>query len=470
MEANGGCDSTPLNHHGFGSRQTSQGTLVIFILGGTGKIGSSTAAGILRSEPAARVILGGRNGQRGAEAAEWISSQLPPGASAHISFCQTDAYNGDALAAALRDSQATVLVNCAGPFQRQAQAVPVRVAIDCGVRYVDLCDDYSFSCLAKEYHEEALARGVACVTTGGVFPGLSNVIAAELVLQLHEHGVDAEELKLDYFVAGTGGTGPTVLATTFMIAAEPAVMYEGGVPAPKVAFDERCRIAFPAPVGTRSTYYFDLPETHTCHRALAIPSVSARFATAPDLWNTATRLLIQYAPWVLHDTAWINRLIWWSGPYIKAADWLVGESLAMHIVVSGNRGARMTSAVRSGDLRVSEGGGAISHQEDDVVQLKSTYYHPQTAACTADAMAAMALSVARGDVAAGVWWPEEAWGTAGTPPRKGKASICAGLAASRSVRQRLIAECTTAGILTGVPDRVDAGVSGPHACDSCTPR
>lgn len=40
--------------------------------------------------------------------------------------------------------------------------------------YVDVCDDCSYAVRAKGYHDAARQAGVPAITTGGIYPGVSN--------------------------------------------------------------------------------------------------------------------------------------------------------------------------------------------------------------------------------------------------------------------------------------------------------
>lgn len=39
---------------------------------------------------------------------------------------------------------------------------------------MDVCDDTSYAWRAKSFHKEAVAANVPAITTGGIYPGVSN--------------------------------------------------------------------------------------------------------------------------------------------------------------------------------------------------------------------------------------------------------------------------------------------------------
>lgn len=122
---------------------------------------------------------------------------------------------------------------------------------------MDVCDDSAYSNVAKSLHEKAKEKGVPCITSGGIYPGVSNLLAAEMLgsarktsdggaavdakpsvrktdeesrnlfLSLMEGGrtrapfVELQKLLFSYFTAGTGGAGPTILETSLLLAGEP---------------------------------------------------------------------------------------------------------------------------------------------------------------------------------------------------------------------------------------------------------
>ena len=49
-------------------------------------------------------------------------------------------------------------------------------------------------------------------------------------------------------------------------------------------------------IGKRQCFLYNLPETESCFANLGVPSVSARFGTAPFFWNWAMWLTARLAP------------------------------------------------------------------------------------------------------------------------------------------------------------------------------
>lgn len=85
-----------------------------------------------------------------------------------------------------------------------------------------MCDDNDYAARAKaDYHEKARAAGVPAITSGGIYPGVSNVMAAHMVSTARREydkegafvgkdgadkadAVEPKKLQYFYYTAGTG--------------------------------------------------------------------------------------------------------------------------------------------------------------------------------------------------------------------------------------------------------------------------
>ena len=88
--------------------------------------------------------------------------------------------------------------------------------------HADVCDDNDYAARAKaDYHEKARAAGVPAITSGGIYPGVSNVMAAHMVSTARREydkdghfggkdgadkadAVEPKKLQYFYYTAGTG--------------------------------------------------------------------------------------------------------------------------------------------------------------------------------------------------------------------------------------------------------------------------
>lgn len=214
------------------SLPTIEGAPKVVVLGGTGRVGSSTAAALLRAVPAAQLTLASRSESSFAAALQ----RRPELRATTHARCSVD--DPASLSAVLRG--ADLVVHAAGPFQRRQDCAVLEAAIAAGVPYMDICDDTAYSQRAKALHAKAAAAGVPAITTAGIYPGVSNVMAAHMISMARgeyaedfsyvdsppEGAPQPQRVLYSYFTAGSGGAGPTILNTTFLLAGEEVVAYK----------------------------------------------------------------------------------------------------------------------------------------------------------------------------------------------------------------------------------------------------
>ncbi|XP_052311560.1 uncharacterized protein LOC7467386 isoform X3 [Populus trichocarpa] len=293
----------------------------VLVLGGTGRVGGSTATALSKFCPDLRIVIGGRNSEEidGREKGAAMVGQL----GRNSEFTEVNIENVDSLGAALKDVD--LVVHAAGPFQQAAKCTVLEAAIETKTAYVDVCDDTSYALRAKSFKDKALAANIPAITTGGIYPGVSNVMAAELVR-----------------AAKTESKGKP----------------------------ERLR---------------NLPEVRSAHDVLGIPTVSARFGTAPFFWNwgmsAMTNLL---SPEFLKDRTKVQQLVQLFDPLVRAVDGIAGERVSMRV-----------------DLECTDGRNTLG-----------LFSHRKLSVSVGNATAAFALAVLEGSTQPGVWFPEEPEGIA----------------------------------------------------------
>lgn len=210
-------------------------SLTIVIVGGTGRVGSSTAAALLEEIPSANIVLSSRR------KSSWESSLAArrPDLKEACRFREVDVRDPRSILEALKG--ADLVIHTAGPFQEQHDCSVLEAAIATGTPYMDVCDDTTYSKRAKSYSEKAKNAGIPAITSAGIYPGVSNVMAAHMVsLAAKEYDASGRSYVADppddvprprrilysYFTAGTGGAGPTILKTSFLLAGEDVVAYK----------------------------------------------------------------------------------------------------------------------------------------------------------------------------------------------------------------------------------------------------
>lgn len=348
----------------------------VLILGGTGRVGGSTALALSQLCPELHIVIGGRNRKNGAALVNRIGEMSK--------FSEVDINNSKSLEAALHDVD--LVVHTAGPFQQAQKCSVLEAAILTKTAYIDVCDDTSYACRAKSYMNEAVAAGIPAITTGGIYPGVSNVMAAELVRAAKSEGKgQPERLRYYYYTAGSGGAGPTILATSFLLLGEEVVAYNKGAKIILKPYSGMLNIDFGKGVGKRDVFLLNLPEVRSSHEVLGVPSVSARFGTDPFFWNWGMVVMTNLLPAeFLRDRSKVQRLVELFDPVVRAIDGIAGEKVSMRV-----------------DLECSGGYKRIG-----------VFSHRQLSRSVGNATSAFVLAILEGSTKPGVWFPEEPEGIA----------------------------------------------------------
>ncbi|KAF3452497.1 hypothetical protein FNV43_RR02930 [Rhamnella rubrinervis] len=348
----------------------------VLILGGTGRVGGSTAITLSKLCPDLCVVIGGRNREKGAAMVATLGG--------NTQFSEVDVNNVKSLEAALTDVD--LVVHTAGPFQQAEKCTVLEAAIQTKTAYVDVCDDTTYARRAKSFKNRAVAANIPAITTGGIYPGVSNVMAAELVRTARsENKGEPERLRFYYYTAGTGGAGPTILATSFLLLGEEVVAYNKGEKIKLKPYSGMLNIDFGRGIGKRDVYLLNLPEVSSAHEVLGVPTVSARFGTAPFFWNWGMLAMTSLLPVeLLRDRRKVQQLVQLFDPVVRAVDGIAGERVSMRV-----------------DLECSN--------ERNTVGIFS---HRRLSVSVGTATAAFALAVLEGSTEPGVWFPEEPEGIA----------------------------------------------------------
>ncbi|XP_015875803.3 uncharacterized protein LOC107412530 [Ziziphus jujuba] len=348
----------------------------VLVLGGTGRVGGSTAIALSKLCPDFRIVIGGRNREKGAAMVATLGE--------NSEFSEVDINNVKSLEAALTDVD--LVVHAAGPFQQADKCTVLEAAIQTKTAYVDVCDDTNYSQRAKSFKDKAVAANIPAITTGGIYPGVSNVMAAELVRSARsENKGKPERLRFYYYTAGSGGAGPTILTTSFLLLGEEVVAYNKGEKIKLKPYSGMLNIDFGRGIGKRDVYLLNLPEVRSAHEVLEVPTVSARFGTAPFFWNWGMLAMTSLLPpEFLRDRNKVQQLVQLFDPVVRAVDGIAGERVSMRV-----------------DLECSNGRNTVG-----------LFSHRKLSVSVGAATSAFALAVLEGSTQPGVWFPEEPEGIA----------------------------------------------------------
>lgn len=212
------------------------------------------------------------------------------------------------------------------------------------------------------------------------------VMAAELVRAARsESKGEPERLRFSYYTAGTGGAGPTILATSFLLLGEEVVAYSKGEKIKLKPYTGMLNIDFGKGIGKRDVYLLNLPEVRSAHEVLRVPTVSARFGTAPFFWNWGMEVMTNLLPGeFLRDRSKVQNLVEQFDPVVRAVDGIAGERVSMRV-----------------DLECADGRNTLA-----------LFSHKRLSVSVGTATAAFALAILEGSTQPGVWFPEEPEGIA----------------------------------------------------------
>jgi len=350
----------------------------ILVVGGSGRVGGSVVQELVR-KGAGRVSVGGTNVESYQQALNrWneLNEQFPE---EKLTFCELDRHDAETVKPHL--DGVDLVIHTAGPFQNKAN-VPngiLDACIQCKVAYMDVCDDY---CTAKaaqtKYADQA---EVPCIVSTGTWPGVSSLMAKQLVLKQDRK---PEDLKVDFsfFTAGSGGAGVTLLVATFLILAEPALQVIQGRRKTVPPLQDWKLVDFGPIVGAKSVAPLNLLETASVHDNLGVGSTSATFGTAPGYWNALLGVFGNVVPKaVVENEDWMRALSIFSMPIVRAVDLIAGATNAIRVDV---------------------------YDEADTVLASAVYAHENLEPCVGESITAFATAILEGKVAPGVWFPEDA--------------------------------------------------------------
>ena len=224
------------------------------VLGAAGAVGRACSFFLIKSKAFEEIVLADKRIDVLKEVYERSISQ-------NISLEYVDVNDRSALEKLMRESD--VVLNAVGPFYRFGIKV-LDVAVDTGVDYVDVCDDYDATIKMLELSDKAAKNNVRALIGMGSSPGLSNVLAkfASDYLLTEVHAIDIYHAH-----GGEPYEGPAVIqhrAHSMMI--DIPIYLDGKMVYTKLdselARKFEYEVEFPE-IGTYRVYLYPHPETIT---------------------------------------------------------------------------------------------------------------------------------------------------------------------------------------------------------------
>ena len=249
------------------------------VLGGAGVEGAGIARDLVRSG-VGEVVIADRNVEKAQKLAAELASARTP-----VSAVFVDADDHVGLVDVMKKSD--VVVSALGPFY-QYGVKTVRAAIDAGIPYVDINDDYDAIEAVLEHDEKAKAAGIPVIVGLGVTPGVSNVCVKYACDKLDT--VTTVDIA---YIGAAGVGGEAVFLHFFHSLCDTVPIFRGGKRVWVSPTQEpKKEITFPAPFGTIDAPIIGHPEPIMLPRHIpGIESVTVRGAVYPSvLQRTIERL------------------------------------------------------------------------------------------------------------------------------------------------------------------------------------
>ena len=174
----------------------------IVVLGGAGDMGSRAVRDLAAKPEVKELIIADIN----TAAAEKLAKELDN----KVKAVYIDANKPDTLVEAIKGKD--VVASAMGPFYRY-EKVAVEAALDAGVNYVSICDDYDAVESILPLDKRAKELGLSVLTGLGWTPGISNVLARKGADDLDE----VEEINIYWAGSANDAVGLAVTLHTIHI-------------------------------------------------------------------------------------------------------------------------------------------------------------------------------------------------------------------------------------------------------------
>jgi saccharopine dehydrogenase (NAD+, L-lysine-forming) len=160
----------------------------VTVLGGCGAVGSVAVKTLAAQDMFSRIRIGDVNMTKARALIDEIGSKK-------VSALRVNAEDPVSVKKAIKGSD--IVLNCVGPFYKSVKAI-LRVVIDEGINYVDICDDVDVTLDILKMDKAAKKAGITALIGMGASPGITNLFAklvADMLLDetesvdiFHTHG------------------------------------------------------------------------------------------------------------------------------------------------------------------------------------------------------------------------------------------------------------------------------------------
>jgi len=245
----------------------------IIALGGAGDMGSYAVRDLARQDEVEELMIADYDEDK----AKLLAGEL----GARCKAMKVDANNASELVRAIEGYD--VATSAIGPFYKYEFKV-AKAAVEAGVSYVSICDDYDAAEAVFGLDEEAKKKGVTVLTGLGWTPGLSNILAKKGADDLDE----VEEIAVAWGGSASDSEGYAVVLHTIHIFTGFVPSFQNGRMKQVQAGSEREKILFPEPVGEIYVYHLGHPEPVTIPRFMQARTVTLKGGLSEEELNRIT--------------------------------------------------------------------------------------------------------------------------------------------------------------------------------------
>lgn len=248
------------------------------VLGGAGDMGNEAVRTLAAHPGVSEVMVGDLN----LAAAEALAAEL----GGPVRACRVDAFDHQALVEAIRGYD--VALGFVGPFL-YFEGRLARAAIEAGVHYVSVADDYEAAREALALDEAAKKAGVALLTGLGNCPGLTNLMAKKGALAMSQ----PRRIHIAWFGGADDAGGYANYRHAVHIFCGKVPSFEDGREVLVRSGSGREIVDFPSPCGPLPVYYTGHAEPVTIPRNIAgLEAVTLKGGIWPP-WLSRAGILLE---------------------------------------------------------------------------------------------------------------------------------------------------------------------------------
>lgn len=233
--------------------------LRVLLVGAAGVFGRRLAEGLAK-EHGVTLVLAGRTRRK----LETLGRDLP--GSPEIRLLD----RGDVGADMLRETEAAVVIDAAGPFQDSGTAL-IEAAIDARIHYIDLADGRDFVANIRRYGAAAQRANVAVISGASSTPALSHAVLDRVTLGWRR----IDTVRAAISPGGRAPRGKAMVRAILSWAGKPVSVFREGGWTRASGWGHTREMEFPG-VGTRLVSLSDTPDLDLLARRCQ-PHVAAEF-------------------------------------------------------------------------------------------------------------------------------------------------------------------------------------------------